>query len=48
MQTLFLSGYADDGPMPEDLTQGNAYLSKPFTPDAFARRVRSMLDRRSS
>ena len=44
MKVLFMSGYTDHVAMHRHLTPGAAFLQKPFTPDAFARKVRSMLD----
>ena len=43
IKTLFMSGYTDHALLPEDLTRGAEFLQKPFTPDAFARRVRRVL-----
>jgi PAS domain S-box-containing protein len=44
MKVLFMSGYTDHAVMHRDLTPGTAFLQKPFTPEAFARKVRSVLD----
>ena len=44
MKVLFMSGYTDHVAMHHHLTPGAAFLQKPFTPDSFARKVRSMLD----
>src|SRR5262245_38695904 len=44
MKVLFISGYTDHAAMHRHLTPGAAFLQKPFTPEALARRVRSMLD----
>jgi PAS domain S-box-containing protein len=44
MKVLFMSGYTDHAVMHRDLTPGSAFLQKPFTPDAFARKVRTVLD----
>jgi len=44
MKVLFMSGYTDHAMMHRDLTPGSAFLQKPFTPEAFARKVRSVLD----
>jgi PAS domain S-box-containing protein len=44
MKTLFMSGYSDHGLLPGELTPGAAFLQKPFTPEVFARKVRSILD----
>jgi CheY-like chemotaxis protein len=45
MKVLFMSGYTDHALMHRDLTPGTAFLQKPFTPETFARKVRSVLDR---
>jgi signal transduction histidine kinase/ActR/RegA family two-component response regulator len=44
MKVLFMSGYTDHAVMQRDLTPGAAFLQKPFTPEAFARKVRQVLD----
>jgi PAS domain S-box-containing protein len=44
MKTLFMSGYSDHALVHDPLTRGFAVLQKPFTPDVFARKVRSILD----
>jgi PAS domain S-box-containing protein len=44
MKVLFMSGYTDHAVVHRDLTAGTAFLQKPFTPDVFARKVRSVLD----
>jgi CheY-like chemotaxis protein len=44
IKVLFMSGYTDHAVMHRDLTPGAAFLQKPFTPDAFARKVRQVLD----
>ena len=44
MRVLFMSGYTDHGLVHRDLTPGSAFLQKPFTPEVFARKVRSILD----
>jgi two-component system cell cycle sensor histidine kinase/response regulator CckA len=44
MKMLFMSGYTDHVVMQQDLAPGVAFLQKPFTPDVFARKVRSVLD----
>jgi signal transduction histidine kinase/ActR/RegA family two-component response regulator len=42
---LFVSGYAEQGVSGQTLTSSQAaFLAKPFTPDALARRVREVLD----
>ncbi|HXI29582.1 MAG TPA: ATP-binding protein, partial [Vicinamibacterales bacterium] len=47
MKVLFMSGYTDHAVMHRDLTPGTAFLQKPFTPEAFARKVRSVLDQQA-
>jgi len=44
MKVLFMSGYTDHALMHRELTPGGAFLQKPFTPEGFARKVRSVLD----
>ena len=44
MKVLYISGYTDHAVMHRHLTPGAAFLQKPFTPDAFARKVRGLLD----
>jgi two-component system cell cycle sensor histidine kinase/response regulator CckA len=44
MKVLFMSGYTDHAVMHRDLTPGAAFLQKPFTAEAFARKVRQVLD----
>ena len=46
MKVLFMSGYTDHAVMHRELMPGSAFLQKPFTPDAFARKVRGVLDTR--
>ena len=48
MKVLFMSGYTDQAVMHRHLTPGSAFLQKPFTPEAFARKVRSILDAEAS
>ena len=44
-KVLFISGYVDDGPFREQrFARGEAYLQKPFTPEALLRTVRKMFD----
>jgi PAS domain S-box-containing protein len=46
MSVLFMSGYTDDAVMRHGVMQsGLAFIQKPLTPDAFALRVRQVLDR---
>jgi PAS domain S-box-containing protein len=47
MKVLFMSGYTDHALMHRDLTPGTAFLQKPFTPETFVRKVRSVLDRQT-
>jgi two-component system, cell cycle sensor histidine kinase and response regulator CckA len=47
MKVLFMSGYTDHAVMHRDLTPGSAFLQKPFTPEVFARKVRTVLDAES-
>jgi len=45
IKVLYMSGYTDDAIVRHGvLSQGIAYLQKPFTPDALARKVRAVLD----
>jgi len=44
MKRLFMSGYTDHALVHDQVTRGFAFLQKPFTPDVFARKVRSILD----
>ncbi len=45
MRVLYMSGYTDDAMLRRGvLEKGTAYIQKPFTPDALARRVREVLD----
>ena len=47
MSVLFMSGYTDDAVMRHGVMQsGLVFIQKPLTPDAFALRVRQVLDRR--
>jgi CheY-like chemotaxis protein len=46
LRVLFMSGYSEEAEKLGDFDGGRAtLLSKPFTPDVLARRVREMLDR---
>ena len=47
MKVLFMSGYTDHALMHRELTPGEAFLQKPFTPEVFARKVRHVLDSRT-
>jgi CheY-like chemotaxis protein len=44
MKVLFMSGYTDHAVMHRDLTPWSAFIQKPFTPETFARKVRTVLD----
>jgi PAS domain S-box-containing protein len=44
MKVLFISGYVDHVSVQRELASGVPFLQKPFTPDAFARKVRDVLD----
>jgi CheY-like chemotaxis protein len=43
-RVLFMSGYADDALLEGVRGSSSAFLAKPFTPDALARKVREVLD----
>jgi DNA-binding response OmpR family regulator len=46
LRVLFMSGYSEEVAKLHDFDGGRStLLSKPFTPDALARRVREVLDR---
>jgi PAS domain S-box-containing protein len=44
LKVLFISGYTDHAVLHRELTPGMAFLQKPFTPDAFAKKVRATLN----
>jgi two-component system, cell cycle sensor histidine kinase and response regulator CckA len=44
MKVLFISGYTDHAVMHRELMPGSEFLQKPFTPVAFVRKVRGVLD----
>jgi CheY-like chemotaxis protein len=45
LKVLYVSGYTDDAIIHQGvLKQGTAFLQKPFTTDALARKIRDILD----
>jgi two-component system, cell cycle sensor histidine kinase and response regulator CckA len=45
IKVLFISGYTDDAAIHQGvLVEGIQFLQKPFTPDALALKVRTVLD----
>ena len=45
LRVLFISGYSSDAVMRQQVAEeGRAFLQKPFTPVALARRIRELLD----
>ena len=44
LAVLFVSGYTDDALLHRGVLQGMAFLQKPFTTAALARKVRKVLD----
>jgi len=46
-KVLFMSGYTSDAVLHNGIVdEGTPFIQKPFTPDALARRVRTVLDSR--
>jgi FixJ family two-component response regulator len=49
LRVLYMSGYADDDALRHGVREGQAaFLQKPFTRGALARRVREVLDARQT
>jgi two-component system, cell cycle sensor histidine kinase and response regulator CckA len=49
LKVLYMSGYTDDVVLRQGvLTEGTAFIQKPFAPDVLARRVRAVLDAASA
>ena len=48
MKVLFMSGYTERSAVHPDLTVGASFVQKPFTPEALAKKVRSVLDEKAS
>ena len=44
MKVLYMSGYTDAAMSQQGILPGTAFLSKPFTPEMLARKVREVLD----
>ena len=44
MKVMYMSGHTQDVVLKEGIEKGSAFLQKPFTPAAFAQKVRQTLD----